>query len=334
MLVLLRARVTYLLWVGASVMFVAILAGCIDNPSQTPKHYYTWDGLEPDKWGSVWLLKRHIDPASKLSIVPPGAQMKDAVAIDTPQAQYKRSGGRSTFENMTLAFGHETDPVLVKIGSIIKELEISAWTRNSPLTSVVEQQFRALQYQYNRVDVPTACYSGFFDQLYTQLKRTPEPDLEQLSETLSPEKVCDTPVPTIAQRKKDPVYIYSIDHILAMIQAGKKVIFVDTRESDEYQEGHIPGAVNIKLRDVTASIAPKLDGADLVISYCVKDFRGYEVGLALSKAGVKHVGIMKPFGIRGWKQVGLPVTGKSLTEEAAMNQLKTCAKWGGCRKAG
>ena len=320
--------------VGALLLFASMLASCIDNPSQKPKQYYTWDGLEPDKWGSVWLLKRHIDPASRLSIVPPGAEIKDAVAIDTPKAKYKRSGGNSTFENMIVGFGYDGDPVLVKIGGIIKELEVSAWTSNSPLTSVVEQQFRALQYQYNRVDVPTVCYSGFFDQLYAQLTQTPEASLEKLFAVLSPEKVCDTPVQGVAQRKQDPVYIYSIDHILAMIHAGKKVVFVDTREQDEFYEGHIPGAINITLREVTSDVTPKLEGADLVISYCVKDFRGYEVGLALSKVGVKNVGIMKPFGIRGWRHEGLPVTSHTQTEDAAMNKLKTCAKWGGCKKAG
>jgi rhodanese-related sulfurtransferase len=175
------------------------------------------------------------------------------------------------------------------------------------------------------------CYAGFFDQLYGVLQNELEPDLEKLSDQLSPAKVCDAPVTRIAERSEQPVHEYSIDHILKMIDADKNVVFVDTRESDEYDEHHIPGAINLTLREVNQDSAKQFTDADLVISYCVKDFRGYEVALALHKAGVKHSGIMKPYGIRGWKSQGLPVVEQNADSDVqALALLKQCAARGQC----
>ena len=36
---------------------------------------------------------------------------------------------------------------------------------------------------------------------------------------------------------------------LGAMAAGRKVVFVDVREADEFMEGHIPGAINVPLRD-------------------------------------------------------------------------------------
>jgi len=316
------------------LLLLAFIASCSGTPENSSKRYFTWDGLEPDKWGSVWLLKRHIDPDSQLSIVPVGANVKEAIAVDTPYAQYKRSHGKSTFENMTTAFNKDNDPALVKIGQIINELEVTSWNSSSPIVAVVEHRFRELQYQHNRVDVPVSCYSGFFDQLYRALQQSPELAPEVLSAQLAPEKVCDIPATTIARRSEDPVHEYSIEHILKMIDSRRNVIFVDTRENDEYDEHHIPGAVNLTLREVSKNTVKQFAAADLVISYCVKDFRGYEVALALHKAGVKNSGIMKPYGIRGWKEKGLPVATQDETnDENALLQLRQCAATGGCEKS-
>jgi len=315
------------------LLFVAFITSCSGAPQNTTNKYFTWDGLEPDKWGSVWLLKRHIDPDSELSIVPVGASVKGAIAIDTPYAGYKRSHGKATFENMVAGFNKGSDPALVKIGKIINELEVTAWNSASPIVSVVESRFRELQYQHNRVDVPVECYSGFFDQLYGVLQTNLEPELEYVDALLAPEKVCDVPATTIAQRSDNPVHEYSIDHILKMIDSNKNVVFVDTRENDEYDEHHIPGAINLTLREVNKNTVKQFAEADLVISYCVKDFRGYEVALALHKAGVKNSGIMKPYGIRGWKEKGLPVAKRNETnDDKELAQLRQCAATGACGK--
>jgi len=315
----------------------SIIQSCADNFEDSQQHYYTWDGLEPDKWASVWLVNRHIDPKAVFSIVPVGASVRDAIAVDTPDSKYKRSHGRATFENMVRAFKLSNDPALIKMGDIINSLEVTAWSSSNELVTVVETQFRAMQMQFNRENVPATCYSGFYDQLYEGLNQPGELNLNVLAEIISPEKVCDTTAHAIAERSDMPVHEYSIDHILKMINQNKKVVFVDTREDDEYSDYRIPGAINLKLRDVNESTPDQysehFNDADLIISYCIKDFRGYEVALALHRVGVEKVAIMKPYGIRGWMDTGLPVAGpKGLPEKSALSKLKACAEMGQCKE--
>jgi rhodanese-related sulfurtransferase len=122
------------------------------------------------------------------------------------------------------------------------------------------------------------------------------------------------------------VPVASADEVLAMIRQGKKVVFVDAREQEEWREEHIPGAINLALRDIGKLDRKALGDADLVIAYCLKDFRGFEVAKALQDAGIQQSSILAELGINGWKKRGLPtVLANARPEDAAANQLKACA---------
>lgn len=303
-----------------------LLSACFSSSEQKAQKYYSWEGLEPDRWSSIWLLKRHIDPAAEISILPAGAQIHNATSIATPKSKIQRTHGFSNYENMVKAFEKTSDTGLMRIGKIINEIEISPWRSSTPAVAVVEQKFRELQFKYNRIDVPYECYSGFFDILYDVLKNSEVKESEQyldsLSTKLEPDSVCQATADAIAVESEIPVQEYPVDYVLKMINANKTVIFVDTREDDEFDEHHIPGAINLKLREVEASSAKQFEEADLVISYCIKDFRGYEVALALSKVGVKNTGIMKPYGLKGWKDLNLPLADSDTSESIAIDALK------------
>lgn len=314
------------------VTFCLLLSACFDQSNQESQQYYTWDGLEPDRWSSIWLLKRHIDSTAEVSILPVGAQVNNTVAIATPTSEIKRTHGFSNYENMLKASSSAEDAGLKRIGKIINEIEISPWSSSTPAVAVVEKQFRELQFRYNRVDVPYDCYAGFFDALYGVLKDAEVSDSEDyltsLNTQLEPDNVCQISTDRIASKSEIPVLEYPVEYVLKMIAANKAVVFVDTREDDEFDEHHIPGAINLKLREVDATSAKQFDNADLVISYCIKDFRGYEVALALSKVGVKNTGIMKPYGLKGWKDLGLPVATVEVSDDVAIEALKNRASNG------
>jgi len=81
----------------------------------------------------------------------------------------------------------------------------------------------------------------------------------------------------------------------------------------------------IPLRDVGPHLAERFKGADYVVSYCVKDFRGFEMAKALAEAGVEHSVIMRPYGIKGWAALGLPITGqRGMSEQTAREDLEQC----------
>jgi len=60
--------------------------------------YITWQGLEPDKLASLWLIKRFVDQEAEFKLVPKGSLIKDGIPFDVPSATFKRSHTRSTFE--------------------------------------------------------------------------------------------------------------------------------------------------------------------------------------------------------------------------------------------
>jgi len=101
-----------------------------------------------------------------------------------------------------------------------------------------------------------------------------------------------------------PVGVITIKDALEFRAQGQNVLFVDAREEEEYLEEHIPGAINLSLRDVRRINPEIFASADIVISYCVKDFRGYEVAKAISDIGVKNSYTLKEYGLKGWKSAG------------------------------
>ena len=123
------------------------------------------------------------------------------------------------------------------------------------------------------------------------------------------------------------VPVSSTAQVLELIKQGKKVVFVDARERREWQEEHIPGAINVSLREVGTLDKRTLGDPDLVVAYCLKDFRGFEVAKALRKAGVGQSLILAELGINGWKKQGLPtvVEGKR-TDSQGMDLLARCAR--------
>ena len=91
------------------------------------------------------------------------------------------------------------------------------------------------------------------------------------------------------------------------LDAGEKMILVDTREDNEWAKGHIPGAVHLGKgvieRDVETTIPDK--NATLVL-YCGGGFRSALAGDNLQKMGYKNV-ISMDGGWRAWTESNFPV---------------------------
>lgn len=116
------------------------------------------------------------------------------------------------------------------------------------------------------------------------------------------------------------------DVILSTIKAGGSVVFIDAREPEEFSEDHLPGAINMTLRQVDRKVVDKLHDADLVVTYCLKDFRGYELGRALKNQGLMNVRLMKAHGIYGWKKQALPITSRDgMKDVESIALLRRCA---------
>lgn len=63
---------------------------------------------------------------------------------------------------------------------------------------------------------------------------------------------------------------YEIDawDLKCALDAGDKLLVIDTRSPEAYRKEHIPGAVNIPHRKMTEDAARALDRGSLIVTYC------------------------------------------------------------------
>lgn len=312
------------------VCLTALLVGFVVQwkGSATPV-YITWNGLEPDKWASLWLIQRVISPGSKVEIRPIHSRVDDGVAFDVPGTHFYRDATTSTYTKLLQNYSNDVsdvDPALIQLGKIMRDMDVNVWADKAlPETSKLEGALRSLQHQYDRDQVPPVCYLALFDHVYESIKKGDTLNDAELNSVVAS---CESIKPSESiVRNQAIVQEVPVTEILKAIDSGQKVVFVDTREPEEFSEMHIPGALNIPLRDVDSDVANELKDADLVISYCVKDFRGYEVARTFKELGVEASSIMQPYGIRGWTDLGLPTTVDGKVAEAdAKSRLKQCAQ--------
>jgi len=319
-------RVTVFLCIGL-LGLSSIAYALMSKLDPSTNNFVTWDSLEPDKWSSIWLIKTHIDPDASIEVRPTGDPLGGGILFGVPKASYKRSGNQSTFESLLIGF-EQQDPALKRLGAIITAIETTAWNvASDPTVHTVEQNFRRLQDKYGRAYVPISCYGHFFNVLYDGLLTNSDTGTlhQSLSQAVDNQSCKDTPL--LAERKKgNRVTELTTGQLLTEIALKKDVVFVDTREPAEFAKSHIPGAINIPMRDLTPEVYNQLKQADRVISYCVKDFRGYEVARQMLDNGVSNVAVMKPYGLSGWQASGLPLVSKEVSETAAQEQLTHCAR--------
>ena len=90
-------------------------------------------------------------------------------------------------------------------------------------------------------------------------------------------------------------------------------LVIDVREVSEYEEGHIPGAVNIPLRTLAANL-DKIPTDRQVYVYCKSGFRAGEALSSLGMLGYDNVLSYKP-GWNGWTEAAQEVSTEAATAE-------------------
>ena len=312
------------------VFFLTFLLPLISVGKPYERGLYTLAGTGPDKWASVWLIERYHHSAPKVRIVGHGeiSALDKYQLFDVEGAVFQRTGKSTTYASLLSSIS-PVQLVATLLGDLIHEIEINAWSGEVSLESrVVEQAFRSMQLRYGREAVTKACYLDFFDNVAVEIEiegllRLESPDelipeaqcLEsEDSSTQVSKSVIDSSVPTLP-----------LQDILRLIVNNQSPVYIDTRETWEFEEGHIPGAQNLKLREINEKSAQAFLQDSLVIAYCVKDFRGYEAARKLRSYGV-NAAIMTPHGLRGWIEADLPVAGpRGMPAEQAMAELKRVA---------
>ena len=63
---------------------------------------------------------------------------------------------------------------------------------------------------------------------------------------------------------------YEIDSwdLSVALEAGERIVVIDARSPEAFQREHIPGAINIPHRTMSAESTSRLDRAALIVTYC------------------------------------------------------------------
>jgi rhodanese-related sulfurtransferase len=107
----------------------------------------------------------------------------------------------------------------------------------------------------------------------------------------------------------DAIGRISTAELCERIASGRPAIFVDVREPEEFAEEHIPHSVHMPVREMDERARVEIGEHELVVPYCLKDFRGFEGARRLVGLGFPQVRLLEGLGIRGWKAEGLPTAG-------------------------
>ena len=304
------------------------LLGCKLDASENHLAFVTRPGMGIDKWSSIWLIKRHIAPNADILWLPDTEDSSDeGVLFDTEKSLYKRTGQASTFAALIEGFKVQIDyvPELIQL---VHDVEINYWGPSNLIYSdQVENQFRRLQAEFGQEKTPMECYLEFFDNLEAQMPQLQNISAEQLAnlDNLMPQPTCTESAKVEKVPRTKLVAEWPIETVLKAVQQGKHIVFIDVREPDEFEEHHIPGALNVQIRDFNNFDRKQVANADLVVPYCIKDFRGFEMARLLKKNGIAHVALLRPYGLKGWMSVGLPTAGAKTSENQALIRLANCA---------
>jgi rhodanese-related sulfurtransferase len=110
----------------------------------------------------------------------------------------------------------------------------------------------------------------------------------------------------VADAKKHVIEISPQD-AAAKLNGGGAVI-VDVREQDEWDEGHIPGAIHMSRGTIELDIEEQVpDTNKMIICHCGGGGRGALATESLQKMGYKNVRNMAG-GLKAWKAAGLPTS--------------------------
>ena len=110
----------------------------------------------------------------------------------------------------------------------------------------------------------------------------------------------------VSEAKKNITEI-SLQDAAAKLKSGDGVI-VDVREKDEWDEGHIPGAIHLSRGTIELDIEEKVpDTNAMIICHCGGGGRSALAAESLQKMGYKNVRNMAG-GLKAWKAAGLPTT--------------------------
>jgi rhodanese-related sulfurtransferase len=307
----------------ARILALSIFFALNTAHAATEKPFSTKPGMGFDKQASIWLIEKYVTPRSEVQLVDSEKPLSNTRYFDEPGGEFMRDGEHSTYEQL-FAVSRSPSEYLRYLVSTVHDIEINLWLPDERSDSrIAESAFRDLQNRWGRDRVPRGCYREFFNRL--EALYSAEKSLQHADQIL-PQLSCWKQA--LTSELTDPNNLVTempIGELLGHMRSGAKVAFVDVREPDEFAENHIPGAINLTIADANSQSVQRFKEFDVVVAYCIKDFRGFEMARKLRDLGIKQSAILNPYGIKGWISSSMPVyKAGNVSEQQAARSLDTC----------
>jgi rhodanese-related sulfurtransferase len=111
----------------------------------------------------------------------------------------------------------------------------------------------------------------------------------------------------VVREAKAAISEVSIDEVKKMIDNKEDIILLDVRDREEYETGHIPGAINISRGSLDFKVHLIIpDKNAKVIVYCGLDLRSPLATKSMNDLGYKKA-VNMIGGLKAWKEAGYPV---------------------------
>jgi len=106
---------------------------------------------------------------------------------------------------------------------------------------------------------------------------------------------------------ESPAKYVVVEDLERLLKEDSAVMLIDARTAEEFDEGHIPGAINVPVTDLTEFARNLPDTSDgPVITMCGSTGRGEKAAAILESQALEDVLVLDG-GLKAWKDASLPV---------------------------
>ena len=133
--------------------------------------WVTWKNIGVDRMGSIWLIRRWIDPKADFSFIPVGEKPMPGQGepFDIPGTRYSHHGGHCTFYAL-LKEQNLQDPILTRIAQMVDEADEVQEVSLEPAALGLDLICRGVR-QISKDDFEALERGSLiYDALYAQLK--------------------------------------------------------------------------------------------------------------------------------------------------------------------
>ena len=99
----------------------------------------------------------------------------------------------------------------------------------------------------------------------------------------------------------------AVSELDRLLTEGVSVTLIDARTFEEYEEGHVPGAINVPIANLSQFAKERGEtNEDVIVTMCGSTGRGEKAATILDAHSARNVRVLKG-GLKAWRDAGLPV---------------------------